>query len=76
MFVYMSIVVLSVLFTSYACIEELLFSSWYKALLVIPIFLGCYLVLTALFFLVIFLVSLTVNKQKPQVKTNHFLDGY
>lgn len=72
MFVYMSIVVLSVLFTSYACIEELLFSSWYKTLLVIPIFLGCYLVLTALFFLVIFLISLTVNKQKPQVKTNHF----
>lgn len=72
MAVYISIVVLSVLFTTCICIKKLLFSSFCKAILNIPIFLGFYLALIALFFLVIFLISLTVNKQKPQVKTNHF----
>lgn len=72
MSVYIGIVVLSVLFTIYVCINKLIISSFYKALLIILIFLGCYFALIALYFLIIFLISLTVNKQKTQEKTNHF----
>lgn len=72
MSVYIGIVVLSFFFTTCVCIKKLLFSSWDKALLFIPISLGFYIALIALFFLIIFLISLTVNKQKPQEKTNHF----
>ncbi len=72
MSVHIGIVVLSILFTTYVCIKTLVYSSFFKFLLAIPVFLGFYLALVALFFLVIFLISLTVNKQKPQVKTNLF----
>ena len=72
MTVYICIVVLSVFFTSYIAIEKTLFSSWLRSLWVFPICLGSYLVLVALFFLLIFLISLTVDKKKPQVKVNHF----
>ncbi len=75
MTVYVCLVVLSLFFTANISIKLSLFSSWEtwgRALLVLPIWLGFYLGLIALFFLVIFLISLTVDKKKPQVKVNHF----
>ena len=73
MIVYVCSVVLSLLFTAGVVIKASLFSSfscW--LLLAILIWLGFYLGLIALFFLFDFLVSLTVDKKKPQVKVNHF----
>lgn len=72
MSVYIGIVALSFLFTTCICIKKLIFSSFCKTLFFIPIFVGFYFALIVLFFLIIFLISLTVNKQKPQVKTNYF----
>ena len=75
MTVYICLVVLSIFFTASVAIKASLFSSlttWYKALLVLPIWLGFYLALIALFFLLLFLLSLTVNKKKEQVRINYF----
>ena len=72
MIIYIFVVALSIFFTAGISIKLALFDSWLKALLVFPICIGSYLALVALYFLIIFLISLTVNKKKPQVKTNHF----
>ncbi len=72
MTVYVCLVVLSLLFTAGVYIKLALYSTFYKTLLALPIWLGFYLGLIALFFLLAFLISLTVDKKKPQVKVNHF----
>ena len=76
MIIYIFVVALSIFFTAGISIKLALFDSWLKSLLVFPICIGSYLALVALYFLIIFLISLTVNKRNPRSKPTIFSAGF
>ena len=46
-------------------LRHALLRSWYDLFLALPVWLGWFLAATALYFLLLYLLSLTVDKTKP-----------
>lgn len=65
MTVYIWIVAISVAMTIGTFFHHALLRNWYDVFLVLPIWLGWFLAATALYFLLLYLISLTVDKSKP-----------
>ena len=68
MSVYIGIIAVSAALTIATCIRRALLHSWYGLLLVLPVWLGWFLAATAAYFLLLYLLSLTVDKTKPVQK--------
>ena len=72
MTVYIWIVAISVAMTIGTFFHHALLRNWYDVFLVLPIWLGWFLAATALYFLLLYLISLTVDKSKPVRKKEPF----
>ena len=65
MTVYIGLVVLGAAMTIETFLRHALLRSWYDIFLALPIWLGWFLAATALYFLLLYLLSLTIDKTKP-----------
>lgn len=72
MTVYIWIVAISVAMTIGTFFHHALLRNWYDVFLALPIWLGWFLAATALYFLLLYLISLTVDKSKPVRKKSRF----
>lgn len=72
MTVYIWIVAISVAMTIGTFFHHALLRNWYDVFLALPIWLGWFLAATALYFLLLYLISLTVDKSKPVRKKEPF----
>ena len=68
MTVYIGLVVLGAAMTIETFLRHALLRSWYDIFLALPIWLGWFLAATALYFLLLYLLSLTIDKTKPVKK--------
>ena len=72
MTVYIWIVAISVAMATGTFFHHALLRNWYDVFLALPIWLGWFLAATALYFLLLYLLSLTVDKSKPVRKKEPF----
>lgn len=72
MTVYIGIVAISAAMTIGTFFHHALLRNWYDVFLALPIWLGWFLAATALYFLLLYLISLTVDKSKPVRKKEPF----
>ena len=72
MAVYIGLVVLGAAMTIETFLRHALLRSWYDLFLALPVWLGWFLAATALYFLLLYLLSLTVDKTKPVQKKSPF----
>ena len=68
MTVYIGILVVSTAMTVGTFLRHTLLRSWYDIFLALPVWVGWFLAATALYFLLLYLLSLTVDKTKPVQK--------
>ena len=72
MAVYIGLVVLGAAMTIETFLRHALLRRWYDLFLTLPVWLGWFLAATALYFLLLYLLSLTVDKTKPVQKKSSF----
>ena len=72
MAVYIGLVVLGTAMTIETFLRRALLRRWYDLFLALPVWLGWFLAATALYFLLLYLLSLTVDKTKPVQKKSSF----
>ncbi len=72
MVVFLGILLIAVSCTILTILQKTLINIWYDAWIAIPMSLGFFLAFTALYFALLFLLSLTVNTSKPIKKKSIF----
>lgn len=70
--VYIGLVILGAAMTIETFLRRALLRRWYDLFLALPVWLGWFLAATALYFLLLYLLSLTVDKTKPVQKKSSF----
>ena len=73
--VYIGIIAVSTALTMQTFLRHSLLCQWYDILLALPIWLGWFLAATALYFLLLYLISLTVDPSKTVRKKAPFSVG-
>ena len=72
MAVYIELVILGAAMTIETFLRHALLRRWYDLFLALPVWLGWFLAAAALYFLLLYLLSLTVDKTKPVQKKSPF----
>lgn len=72
MVVFVGIILIAFTCTIFTVVKNALVNVWYDAWVVFPISFGWFLALTALYFALLFLLSLSVNLSKPVKKKSNF----
>lgn len=72
MAVYIGLITIGAAMTIEAFLRHALLRRWYDLFLALPVWLGWFLAATALYFLLLYLLSLTVDKTKPVQKKSSF----
>lgn len=72
MAVYIELVILGAAMTIETFLRHALLRRWYDLFLALPVWLGWFLAAAALYFLLLYLLSLTVDKAKPVQKKSPF----
>lgn len=67
MAVYIELVILGAAMTIETFLRHALLRRWYDLFLALPVWLGWFLAAAALYFLLLYLLSLTVDKAKPEI---------
>ena len=68
MTVYIGLIAVGAAMTAGTFLRRALLKSWYDIFLAVPVWIGWFLAATALYFLLLYLLSLTVDKTKPVEK--------
>ena len=72
MAVYIGLITIGAAMTIETFLRHALLRRWYDLFLALPVWLGWFLAATALYFLLLYLLSLTVDKTKPVQKKSSF----